>query len=315
MNYSGAGPRVYLAALAALICGPTNTVSAQSMLDTATGWEDRRPLLVDSIIEMTCFPPPSSTGGQPGIGPPPPCVVPSGLDPRFISPSPSGRARLRVGQDDTVRMRIDLDGLARDLVITAWLAYYFPPGPVPNHPVFMPIGLGLPPVAGVAVPLAATDAAFTEGLGWDPNRFVVRGDRGSLNVDLDYNPLKPGEGPLRNELVQVQQAAAPAQTGAGQPNCCPNGFPVPRPQPIGASFLRRFDQATGLPILGPDGRPQLLRSPVPAVAIAIVVHLDGTTHGISAGIAIPPMPGLPASAGDHYTLGLFDLRNFHMGSR
>ncbi|MGH9632333.1 MAG: hypothetical protein ACRD7E_28850, partial [Bryobacteraceae bacterium] len=167
-------------------------------------------------------------------------------------------------------------------------------------------------VAGVAVPLAPTDAAFTEGLGRDPNRFIVRSNRGRLEVELDYNPLKPGEGPLRNELIQIQQAPAPLSTGAGQPNCCPNGIPVPRPQPIGASFLRQFDQTTGLPRLGTDGRPLLLRSPVPAVAIAVVVHIDKTTHGISAGIPIPPIPGIPASSGDHYTLGLFDLRNFHM---
>jgi hypothetical protein len=262
-----------------------------------------------AAIEMTCFPPPSS--GELGIGPPPPCVVPSGLDPRFISPNPSGHARLTATPNGRTKVRIDLDGLAPDLVITAWLAYYFPPNPPAGHPVFA----GMPPVAGVAVPLAPTDAAFTEGLGWEPNQFLVRGDRGRLNVALDYNPLKAGEGPLRNELVQTHQAAAATGTGAHQPNCCPNALPNPRPQPIGASFLRKFDQATGLPVLGPDGRPELLRSPIPAVVIAIVVHIDNTTHGISAGIPIPPSPMASASNGDHYTLGLFDLRAFHMASR
>jgi hypothetical protein len=46
--------------------------------------------------------------------------------------------------------------------------------------------------------------------------------------------------------------------------------------------------------------------------IALVVHIDGTTHGISTGIPIPPIPGTSASVGDHYTLGLFDLRAFHL---
>jgi hypothetical protein len=45
--------------------------------------------------------------------------------------------------------------------------------------------------------------------------------------------------------------------------------------------------------------------------LALVVHIDETTHGISAGVPIIPAPGVPATSGDHYTLGLFDLREFH----
>lgn len=267
-------------------------------------------VLVNAQIDMTCFPPPPPPGQAPGIGTPPPCVLPSGLATKFISPNPAGQARVRVSDDDTARIDIRLSGLAPGLVISAWLAYYFPPGPVPDA-IFAPIGPGLPPIAGVAVPLAATDAAFTEGLGREPNRFVVRGDKGRLNVRLDYNPLEAGQGPLRNEFSPVTQAAAPLSSSAAQPVCCPNGFPVPRPQPVGASFLRAFNQSTGLPLLTPEGHPQLLRSPVPAVVIAIVVHIDETTHGISAGIPIPPIPGIPVTSGDHYTLGLFDLRALH----
>jgi hypothetical protein len=238
-------------------------------------------------------------------------VLPQGLDPRFISPNPSGQAHLLVKDDDTAEIVISLRGLAPDLVVTAWLAYFFPPAPVPD-PIFAPIGPGLPPVAGVAVPLAPTTAAFTEGRGREPNQFFTYGHRGILLARLDYNPLKPAQGPLRNEASQVTQAAAPVGSDAAQPVCCPNGFPVPRPQPIGASFLRVFDPATGLQRLGADGRPVLLRSPVPAVVIAIVVHIDATTHGISAGIPIPPRPDLAATSGDHYTLGLFDLRALHL---
>jgi hypothetical protein len=149
-------------------------------------------------------------------------------------------------------------------------------------------------------------------MGREPNQFVTYDDWGRLVVHLDYNPLKPGQGPLRNELAPVTQAAVPAGSSAAQPVCCPMGFPMPRPQPIGASLLRVFDQVSGLPLLGAEGRPQLLRSPVPAAVIAIVVHIDETTHGLSAGIPIPPMPGISATAGDHFTLGLFDLRALHL---
>jgi hypothetical protein len=262
---------------------------------------------------MTCFPPPPDEGEEPGIGSSPPCVLPDGLDPKFISPDPSGQAHVEVKDDGTTEVKIDLEGLAPDLVITAWVAYFFPPSP-PSDPVFdifRPIGSGQPPVAGVAAPLAPTNAAFTEGLGREPNQFATNGDKAGLTIELDYNLLQPNQGPLRNELGLVTQAAALAGSGPEQPVCCPNGFPAPRPQPIGASFLRQFDQDTGLPVLGPDGRPELVRSPVPAAVIALVVHTDETTHGISAGIPIPPIPGTPADRGDHYTLGLFDLRALH----
>lgn len=56
---------------------------------------------------------------------------------------------------------------------------------------------------------------------------------------------------------------------------------------------------------GHDGDPRI-------VVIAIVVHIDATTHGISAGIPIPPIPDISATVGDHYTLGVFDLRALHL---
>lgn len=136
-------------------------------------------------------------------------------------------------------------------------------------------------------------------------------NKGRLSIDLDYNPLKSGHGPLRNDASLVTQAAAPDGSIAEQPVCYPDGAPVPGRQPVGGSYLRLFDPATGFPILGPDGRPELVRSPAPVVVIALVVHIDETTHGLSAGIAIPPVPGIPATTGDHYTLGVFDLRAFH----
>ena len=268
---------------------------------------------LDAIIDMTCFPPPPDEGEEPGIGPPPPCALPDGLDSKFISPNPSGQARLKVKDDDTAEVEIELEGLAPGLTITAWTAYFFPPNPPSDsvYDIFRPIGDGLPSLAGVSAPLAPTNAAFTEGLGREPNQFTTNGDKAKLVVELDYNPLKPDQGLLRNEAGLVTQAAAPDGSLAEQPVCCPDGFPVPRPQPIGGSFLRQFDQETGLPVLGADGRPELVRSPVPVVVIALVVHIDETTHGISAGIPIPPIPGISAASGDHYTLGLFDLRQFH----
>ncbi len=267
------------------------------------------PPLVDAVVEMTCFPPPPAPGQEPGLGPPPPCTLPAGLPPEFASPEPSGRLHLVVAADDTARLDIRLEGLAPDLVVTAWVSYFFPPGPAP-HPIFAPAGPGLPPVAAVSAPLAATTSAFTEGLGPEPNQFLnLPGGRARLSLTLDYNPLRGGQGPLRNGLSVPNQGAAPAGSGAEQRACCPDGS---APQPVGASFLRRYDPVTGFPLLAADGRPELLRSPVPVAFLALVVHVDRTTHGISPGIPILPRPGAPVTGGDHFLLGLFDLRPLHL---
>ncbi len=247
-------------------------------------------------INMTCFPPPPSPGEQPGIGSKPPCVLPDGIEPEFISRKPRGKAHVIVKENKT-KFIIQLKGLAPGMVITAWASYYFPTGPSP-HPIF-------DGVAATSIPLAPTTAGFTEGLGPEPNQFYTwPNGRAQLVVELDYNPLKAYQGPLRNDMVVIEQSAAPAGSGAEQPECCSPS----EPQPIGSSLLRVFNQNTGYPIIDENGRQSLLRSPVPYSFIALVVHTDKTTHGIHPGIGILPIPGMPASSGDHFLLGMFDLR-------
>ena len=90
---------------------------------------------LSATIEMTCFPPPPAPGEEPGIGPPPPCILPSDIAQEFISPNPSGMARMEILSDGTAEFTIKLNGLAPDLVLTAWTSYFFPGGPVPD-PVF-----------------------------------------------------------------------------------------------------------------------------------------------------------------------------------
>ena len=263
-------------------------------------------------LDMTCFPPPPAPGEQPGIGPPPPCILPDGIAPEFVSPDPSGMARMAIFEDGTAEFTIVLQGLAPDLVLTAWTSYFFPGGPVPD-PIFEPLGEGLPAIAGVSAPLAPTYAAFTEGLGPEPNQFELSSDRTTarLRVSLDFNPLLPFEGPLRNDLVITNQVDAPAGSGAEQPLCCPNGVPEPMVQSVGSSLLRSFDLSTGFQNLDGNGRPVLIRSPLPVAFIAIVAHVDKTTHGINPGVPILPIPGLSVTTGDHFLVGIFDLRAFH----
>jgi hypothetical protein len=241
--------------------------------------------------------------------------LPPDLDERFVSPNPKGRVFIAVKEDGTARFDIELEGLAEGLVLTAWTSYFFPGGPAP-HPIFEPLGDGLPAIAGVSAPLAPTYAAFTEGLGPEPNQFDIKASgRTHLRVELDYNPLEAGQGPLRNDLVITQQGAAPPGSVAFQPHCCPIGLPAPALQPVGSSYLRLFDPNTGYQEIDDAGRPVLLRSPLPVAFIALVVHTDETTHGINPGLPILPMPGLSATTGDHFLLGIFDLRAFHHNTK
>lgn len=268
--------------------------------------------LKNSSIDMTCYPPPPPPGGEPGIGSAPPCLVPTGIDPSLVAPAPSGSATYKVLGNGTHKFTLDLEGLDPDLVVTAWVSYYFPGGPTAPHPIFDPIGPGLPPIAGVSAPLAPTTAAFTEGLGLEPNQFeILPNGKASLTINLDYDPMLPGEGPLRNGMIDTQQSLAPAGHEAEQPLCCPNGVPAPSYQPVGSSYLRAFDPATGMQQLDANGIPILVRSPRAVDFIAIVIHTDRTTHGINPGVPILPIPGLAADTGDHYLLGIFDLRTLH----
>jgi hypothetical protein len=238
-------------------------------------------------IEMSCFPAP----GAPLV---PPCLVPDGL-PADLLDGTSGLLEIRVDDDGSTNLEFKAEGLDPSWVITAWISYFYPPGPAPD-----PIFEG---VAGVSAPAAPTSAGFTEGLGIEPNQMLVdsEGD-GKLEVILDYNPFEAGQGPLRNTLVVTEQSAAPAGSGAEQGTCCAGAI-----QPVGSSYLRVFDPVTGLQELDADGRPVLLRSPVPVAFMLLVIHTDGMTHGIHPGLPIFPFPGVPFVVGDHFVLGIFDL--------
>jgi hypothetical protein len=114
--------------------------------------------------------------------------------------------------------------------------------------------------------------------------------------------------PLVNGMVSTQQSLAPAGSGAEQAGCCMD-FPMgPQAEPVGGSFLRRFDPVTGFQVLGAGGRPELLRSPTRPVAVAVFIHIDGVTSGIVPGIPTPPfLVDPPVTTGSFYLLGLFFL--------
>lgn len=258
------------------------------------------PPVLDAVVEMVCFPP------MPGNNPP--CPVPVGIDPALVAPNPSGQARFRVFDDETVDISIRLAGLSPEQVVTAWFVH-FPPNQPPPHPIFAPPGPGQPAVAFMDTPVAHTRARFSEGLSREPNQLRIRTNgKGRLFAWLDYNPLESGQVPLVNGMALTNQKGAPGGFGVEQPDCCVN-FPAgPRPEPIGGSYLRRFDPATGFQIKDADGRPELVRSPTKPVALALFVHIDSTTSGLVPGVPTPPfLVDPPVTTGTFYLLGIFPL--------
>ena len=265
-------------------------------------------VVLETTLNMLCFPPnnPQNT---------PPCPVPVGLDPSLVASSPTGKMKIEVRADDTATFTAKLDGLQKAMVVTAWFVHFPPNQPQPN-PIFAPIGPGLPAVALIDSPLAATTAAYSEGLSTEPNQLYIK-ENGSarLKAKLDYNPLKSNQVPLVNSMVTVNQILAPAGSVAEQGNCC-DDFPAgPRPEPIGGSYLRKFNQVTGTQMKDANGRPMLVRSPGRPVAIAVFVHIDGTTSGMVPGVPTPPfLVNPPSTTGTFYLLGLFPLGSLGMDS-
>lgn len=131
-------------------------------------------------------------------------------------------------------------------------------------------------------PCAPSNAGFTAGLGREPNQFRYVGPTtAKLKVRLNFNPTFPNEGALTRMTHSFQKDVPGIQdTELRQ-------YPLIRSDglysPSSSSYLRRYDPGTGFEILGPDGWPELVRSPTKAIAIIIASHFDRTTHGITAG--------------------------------
>src|SRR2546425_1822382 len=318
--------------LALLGVGAALVLSPQLSPGLAAASDGSHGVLVNKVVNMTCFPSPLPDPANPIITGPPPCDLGEffGLKQAdFYLGDPSGQAHVTVKDDGTATVDITLTGIAPGLTVATYLNHYFVfqvvLAPALVHPVFKPLPgfagteiTGEPvAIAAHSVPLARTDSAYTGGLGLEPQQIVIKENgTASFKVNLDFNPLKGHQTPLRNAMVYTHQAPAPAGSIAAQPNCCPSpGFPVAnRPQPVGASYVREYDPATGFQLLDPDGRPRLPSSPVPAVFISVTARIDRNTSGMHPGIGFIPsvVQGVPAISGDHIVLGIFDLRALHL---
>lgn len=204
----------------------------------------------------------------------PGCGIPSFVNATEFGDNANSVGILRViPQQRGLTMDLQVMNLSRpDLVITAWVLWVDENNP-DNPDVFQ--------VADVASPLTSYRAAFSSGMGRDPNRLTyVSATEARLRVRLNFNPTYSNEGALARRTSCLQSDVPGIQdTELRQPM-------VPgREQRIGVSsdFLRRYDQNTGFERLDRNGRPLVVRSPVSALAVTLIAHTDRMTHGISPG--------------------------------
>lgn len=54
--------------------------------------------------------------------------------------------------------------------------------------------------------------------------------------------------------------------------------------PTSSSYLRKYDSTTGFEELDMNGIPIVARSPVKALGVEVIAHVDKATHGIAQGV-------------------------------
>lgn len=97
---------------------------------------------------------------------------------------------------------------------------------------------------------------------------------------LNFNPTYAHEGALTRETFSFQKDVVGIQNKWVRQYPTPGGVFIP----TSSSYLRRYSRKTGFEKLNRSGRPYIVRSPVKALGVEIIAHVDKTTHGISQGV-------------------------------
>lgn len=291
-------------------------------------------------VDMTCFPPPMDFNQMgpvpwPTIDMVPINACPSGCvepvnHPMFPFPSefssivkdgsgnivghPFGEARLQFYQNNPLRRasaRVTITGVAPGQVLTMWNSHFFPLVGPTGAPIFDAPGQP----AGFAGGNAAVEAPaipLTHGVtnGRDPTQegnYLFETSPGTYVFDgnFDYDFTQGNEAPVRNGRSFVDQTTI---NGTITPEAVQTPGFMAGIGPTGSSYLFEFDNVTGFRKTDADGLPVIVRSPNPISFFAVVLHTDKQTHGLSPGLPTPPLPGTPWTVGDHFLIGMFDLR-------
>jgi hypothetical protein len=155
-------------------------------------------------------------------------------------------AILRVELDEE-ELKLELTGATPNTLYTGWWNFVSKPEDA----------------QGVA-PTAATTAAFTAGMGTDINGFFTDEEgNGTLNVDLDYNPLQP----LQTPVVYMDLS----QQGMNN---------------VDGHWMRVYDEDItvmgSVQVIDPNtGLPMVVRGT--AAGVLLARHPDTVTHGHTPG--------------------------------
>ena len=295
-------------------------------------------------VGMSCFPPPKAFG-QMGPVPwdtidevpintcPTGCVEPIdnvGLGLPFpaefssivrdgagaIIGNPAGSARVQFFENNPLKRasaRVTLAGVAPGQILTLWNSHFFPIVGPTGDPIFD--APGFPPGfsggnAAVEAPAISLTQAVTNGR--DPTQegnYLFESSPGTyvIDTDFDYDWSKANQAPVRNGRSFVDQTSI---NGTITPEAVQTSGFMGGISGTGSSYLFEFDNVTGFRKTDANGRPIVVRSPQPIAFFAVVMHTDKQTHGLSPGLPTPPLPGTPWTTGDHFLIGVFDLRQF-----
>lgn len=133
----------------------------------------------------------------------------------------------------------------------------------------------------------------------EPNRFrYADKSTARFRTQLNFNPTYAGEGALTRFLYSFQKDVPGIQSTSWQQHAIAGTGG--RFVPTSSDYLRTYDPKTGWEVLDGNGRPVVVRSPLKAIGVAVVAHLDRTTHGIAPGYL-----GV-----DHFEIASFLLEKF-----
>jgi len=192
-------------------------------------------------------------------------------------------------------LRFSLTGLKPNAAHTVWIIFDT------NQPPFSQTTAGLvatDPATGTTAPVfgfgpaAADTAAFTAGIGLDPNGFVTDASgNAEFKFDLNFDISQPSSAPvvLRPGLTQALEVAS----DSGSAPCVAAGGGTFQAV-IDSNFMRVFDtsRTASPPAASPSFqmaeaplKARLVRGTVKAFTIA--EHFDGLTHGHLPGANFP----------------------------